>query len=51
MLVDVKTEILVNTPMDAIPVRCSVLLDLNRVERLSDSQEKTCFSSSRGGRI
>ncbi len=51
MLVDVKTEILINTPMDATPVYCSVLRDLNRVQRLSDSQKKTCFNSSRGGRI
>ena len=51
MLVDVKTETKTNTPWDATLVPCSVLRDLNRVERLSDSQKKTCFNSSKGGRI
>jgi hypothetical protein len=51
MLVDVKTETITNTPWDATLVPCSVLCDLNRVQRLSDSQKKTCFNSSKGGRI
>ena len=56
MLVDVKTEIMDvkafgNTPWDATLVPCSVLLDLNREETLSDLQKKTCFNSSKGGRI
>ena len=49
MLVDVKTEILINTPVDATPVYCSVLRDLNRVQRLSVAQEKTFSNSPRGG--
>ena len=51
MLVDVKTETTTNTPWDATLVLRSVLRDLNRVQRLSDSQKKTCFNSSKGGRI
>ena len=51
MLVAVKTETLINTPWDATLVPRSVLRDLNRVQRLSDSQKKTCFNSSKGGRI
>ena len=51
MLVDVKAETTTNTPWDATLVPCSVLRDLNRVQRLSDSQKKTCFNSSKGGRI
>jgi len=51
MLVDVKTETLINTPWDATLVSCSVLRDLNREETLSDSQKKNCFNSSKGGRI
>lgn len=50
MLVAVKTEILINTPWNATLVPCSVLRDLNRVQRLSDSQKKTCFNFSKGGR-
>jgi hypothetical protein len=51
MLVDVKTEIIINTPWDTTLVPRSVLLDLNRVQRLSDLQKKTCFNSSKGGQI
>jgi len=51
MLVDVRTETTTNTPSDATLVRCSVLPVLNRVERLSALQKKTCFNSSKGGRI
>lgn len=51
MLVAVKTEKKINTPWDATLVPCSVLRDLNRVQRLSDSQKKTCFNFSKGGRI
>jgi len=50
MLEDVKTE-KINTPWDATLVPRSVLRDLNREETLSDSQKKTCFNSSKGGRI
>ena len=50
MLADVKTETLVNTPSDAASVRCSVSCELNRVERLGASREKTCFNWSRGSR-
>ena len=51
MFVDVKAEKKINTPWDATLVPRSVLRDLNRVQRLSDSQKKTCFNSSKGGRI
>jgi hypothetical protein len=51
MLVTVKTETLINTPWDATLVPCSVLRDLNRVQRLSDLQKKTCFNFSKGCRI
>lgn len=51
MLVNVKTETKINTPADATLVRCSVLHELNRVERLSALQKKTCFNPSKGGRI
>ena len=49
MLVNVKTETKTNTPWDATLVPCSVLRDLNRVQRLSDSQKKTCLNFSKGG--
>jgi hypothetical protein len=51
MLVDVKTETTTNTPWDTTLVPCSVLHVLNRVQRLSALQKKTCFNSSKGGRI
>ena len=51
MLVDVRTETTTNTPSDATLVRCSVLPVLNRVERLSALQKKTCFNPSKGGRF
>jgi len=51
MFVDVKTVILTNIPWSATLAPCSMLRDLNKVQRLSDSQKKTCFNSSKGGRI
>jgi len=51
MLVAVKTEILVNTPLDAALVSCSVFYMLNREETLSAVKEKTCFNFSKGCRI
>lgn len=50
MFVAVKTETTINIPWDAAPVPCSMLHELNRVERLSALQKKTCLNSSRGGR-
>ena len=51
MFVDVKTKTLINIPWNATSVPRSMLHDLNRVQRLSDLQKKTCLNSSRGGQI
>jgi len=51
MLVAVKIETLVNTPLDATLVPCSVSCMLNREETLSAAREKTCLYFSKGSRI
>lgn len=51
MFLNVKTVILVNTPWSTAQAPCSVSSSLNRVEKLSEAGEKTCFNSSKGSRI
>lgn len=50
MLVDVKTEKRQQT-LGCHPSPSLSAVQLNRVQRLSVVQEKTCFNSSKGSRI
>ena len=50
MLVNVKTEKRQQT-LECHPSSSLSAVQLNRVQRLSVAREKTCFNSSRGGRI
>jgi len=51
MLVAVKTETTTNTAWDTALVPGPVLRDLNREERLSDWQKKSCFNFSKAARM